>query len=75
MEKQTLTRKEQEVYSFILEYRRDMRFTPSMREIADGMGLNSVSTVHRHVHSLIDKGWLLPYVASGRSAVPTSVND
>lgn len=70
MMKTVLTNKEQEVYAFILDFRRDMRFSPSMREIASGVGLYSVSTVHKHVHHLIDKGWLLPVDGGNRKLVP-----
>lgn len=54
-----MTKREHDVYSFILEYRKEKRFSPSMRDIAAGVGLYSVSTVHVHVHKLMDKGWLL----------------
>lgn len=54
-----MTKREQDIYRFILEYRKEKRFSPSMRDIAAGVGLYSVSTVHVHVHKLMDKGWLL----------------
>lgn len=41
-----------------------------MREIAEGVGLNSVSTVHKHVHSLVNKGWFLPYIGKNRTILP-----
>ena len=57
-----MTRREQAVYDYVLLFRAKMRFSPSMREIAEGIGLNSVSTVHKHVLSLVNKGWFLPYI-------------
>ena len=64
-----MTKKEQVVYDYIVWYRKAMGNSPSMWEIATGVGLHSVSTVHWHVHSLIDKGWLLS-LDNGYRAVP-----
>lgn len=44
-----MTRREQAVYDYVLLFRAKMRFSPSVREIAEGVGLNSVSMVHKHV--------------------------
>ena len=70
MEKIKMTRREQDVYDYILEYRKEKRFSPSMREIAEGIGLHSASTVHVHVHNLVDKGWLLPIEQLNRTILP-----
>lgn len=35
-----MTRREQAVYDYVLLFRAKMRFSPSMREIAEGIGLN-----------------------------------
>lgn len=70
MEKVEMTKREQDVYDYILGYRREKRLSPSMREIAAGMGLHSASTIHVHVKKLIDKGWLRPCAKMNRSIVP-----
>ena len=70
MEKIRLTKREQDVYNYILEYRKEKRFSPSMREIAEGIGLHSASTVHVHIHHLINKGWLLPCEQLNRTIIP-----
>lgn len=70
MEKLKLTKRELEIYNFILAFRKEKRFSPSMREIADGIGLHSASTIHVHVHSLVDKGWLLPCEQLKRAIIP-----
>lgn len=70
MEKAALTKREREIYSYILAYRKEKRFSPSMREIAEGIGLHSASTIHVHVHSLVDKGWLLPCEQLKRAIIP-----
>lgn len=70
MKRTKITKREQDVYNYIVRYRREMHFSPSMRDIMTGIGLHSVSTVHRHVHSLIEKEWLLPCNGKTRSIVP-----
>lgn len=69
-EMEKMTRREQVIYDYVIRYRAKMHFSPSMREIADGVGLYSVSTVHKHVHSLVDKGWFLPYTGKNRAILP-----
>ena len=70
MERIRMTKREQDVYDYILEYRKEKRFSPSMREIAEGIGLHSASTVHVHIHRLINKGWLLPCEQLNRTIIP-----
>jgi len=70
MEKIEMTKREQDVYDYILEYRKEKRFSPSMREIADGIGLHSASTVHVHIHNLVNKGWLRPCEQMNRTILP-----
>lgn len=70
LEKLKMTKREHDVYSYILEYRKEKRFSPSMRDIAAGVGLHSVSTIHVHVHNLMDKGWLQPVERMNRTIIP-----
>lgn len=65
-----ITKKERAVYEFVLDYRARMHFSPSMREIASGVGLYSVSTVHKHVSALVEKGLFLPYSGKKRMIIP-----
>ena len=58
MNRSDLSPREQEVFDFILEYMDGCKFSPSMRMICKNVHLGSVSSAHRYVHSLIDKGWL-----------------
>ncbi|WP_145047884.1 hypothetical protein [Paenibacillus xylanexedens] len=53
-----LTRRQQEIYDFIRLFIGDNGYSPTIREIADGIMLASSSTVHSHVNSLIRKGYL-----------------
>jgi repressor LexA len=51
-----LTKRQKEVLDFIESFVQEHDITPSYREIAEGIGLSSVSTVHQHVQSLCEKG-------------------
>lgn len=53
-----LRRRQQEVYDFIRLFIEDNGYSPTIREIAEGIMLASSSTVHAHVNSLIRKGYL-----------------
>lgn len=51
-----LTKKQKQVLDYIEEFVRTNKYTPSYREIAEGLGLSSPSTVHQHVKALCEKG-------------------
>jgi repressor LexA len=59
MDKTTkMTRKQQEIYEYIAEYIAQHSYPPSVREICDGVGLRSPSTVHFHLQNMEEKGFL-----------------
>ena len=51
-----LTRKQQEVYDFILSFTNEHGYPPSVREIGAAVGLKSPSTVHFHMKGLEEAG-------------------
>ena len=51
-----LTVKQQRIYDFILAFTNQHGYPPSVREIADGTGLKSPSTVHFHIKALEQAG-------------------
>lgn len=53
-----VTKREADVLRFISEYIEDFHYAPSIREISDGLYLNSHYSVQRHIIRLIDKGYL-----------------
>lgn len=64
----------EEVYQFVVEFRAQHRVSPTMREIARGVGLSSTSVVDYHVQRLIADGRLeqtLP--GRSRALLPTEV--
>lgn len=54
----TLTKKQSEILDFIREYIADHGYAPSYREIADHFALSSPATVHQHIKTLTEKGFL-----------------
>jgi repressor LexA len=53
-----LTRRQKELYDFLLTFVDQHGYSPSFEEIAEGMGLNSLATVHKHITNLEQKGLL-----------------
>jgi repressor LexA len=53
-----ITKRQREVYDFIAEFVERNNYTPSYQEIGDGLGLNSLATVHKHISNLEKKGLL-----------------
>ncbi len=53
-----ITKRQRQVYDFIAEFVRDNGYSPSFEEIGEGLGLNSLATVHKHVSNLEKKGLL-----------------
>lgn len=50
-----LTRRQKQVYDFISGFVDRNGYSPSYEEIADGLGLSSLATVHKHISNLEDK--------------------
>ncbi|WP_459128846.1 transcriptional repressor LexA [Guggenheimella bovis] len=53
-----LTKKQQEVYDFILERTKEIGYPPTIREICLGVGCKSTSTIHGHLSKLEEKGYI-----------------
>ena len=53
-----LTRRQKELYDFLLNFVDQHGYSPSFEEIAEGMQLNSLATVHKHITNLEQKGLL-----------------
>ena len=62
-----LTAKQQVVYDFIKKELKRNGFAPSVREICDGVGLSSTSTVHAHLESLKKKGYIKRFPSRNRT--------
>ncbi len=53
-----LTRRQKEVLDFIASYQVENGFSPSYEEIARGLKLASIATVHKHISALDKKNYL-----------------
>ena len=54
-----LTRRQQEIYDFILSFTNEHGYPPSVREIGAAVGLKSPSTVHFHMKGLEESGLIV----------------
>lgn len=54
-----LTRRQKEALDFIDDFIREKGYSPSFGEIATGLGLASIATVHKHLTALETKGYLV----------------
>ncbi|MGB0122238.1 MAG: transcriptional repressor LexA [Silvibacterium sp.] len=53
-----ITRRQKEVLDFISSFTQRNGYSPSYEEIAHGLGLRSLATVHKHITNLHNKGLL-----------------
>ena len=53
-----ITRRQKEVLDFLSSFTQRNGYSPSYEEIASGLGLSSLATVHKHVTNLQNKGLL-----------------
>ena len=68
----TLTKRQSEVLKFVKTFIKDYDYSPSYREVADGLGLSSPATVHQHLQTLKSKGYLNMDPESSRGLELTS---
>ena len=68
--KPALTKKQRKTLDFITTFIEQKGYSPSYREIANGLKLNSVATVAQHIDTLVDKGFLEKGANSARSLIP-----
>src|ERR1700742_1846551 len=61
------TKKQRELLSFIENFIQEHGYSPSYREIMNGLNYTSVATVALHVNNLIKRGHLLKRDRSARS--------
>jgi repressor LexA len=61
-----LTRRQREIYEFIRQFIEEHSYSPSLEEIAKGMQLSSLATVHKHLTNLADKGLIMRHWNRGR---------
>lgn len=50
--------KERQLLDFISQFIRRFAFAPTLQEMADALGVGAIATVHEHLHSLAEKGFV-----------------
>lgn len=65
-----LTPKQQRIYDYILEFTEQQGYPPSVREIAQAVGLKSPSTVHFHMKALEEAGVIQKCAGKTRAVTP-----
>jgi len=68
-----LTKRQSDVLRFITGFVKDNDYSPSCREIAEGVGLSSPSTIHQHLQMLKSKGFLRSEADAARGLELTSM--
>ncbi len=69
------TKKQRELMTFIEKFIAEHGYSPSYREIMNGLSYNSVATVALHVNSLIKRGHLRKRDRSARSLEPVKPSE
>lgn len=65
--KRGLTLRQYAILGFLVDYVDERGYPPSVREIGDGVGLTSTSSVHYQLQVLHDLGWLRVDPGSSRA--------
>jgi repressor LexA len=72
-----LTRRQKQVFDFLITFISGHGYSPSFEEIGAGLGLSSLATVHKHLQTLEKKGFIRRGYNQSRSvevvAIPASV--
>ena len=75
MKSSNLTKRQLAVLQFIRAFLKEEARSPTLKEIADGVGSNAVSTIHKHVQHLTEKGFLDRSHGSGNNIVMVEDED
>ena len=62
-----LYRRERDLLSYIMQFQETHGYSPTLREMADAMGRNSVSTIHALIRSMVDKGYIQKVEGNNRT--------
>lgn len=70
-----LTRRQKEIFDFISLFITKNGYSPSLEEIRQNFGLNSVATIHEHIETLYEKGYLKKESNQPRAITPYSSSE
>lgn len=68
----TLYKKQKQIYDYLCQYIQRNEFAPTLREIANAIGVNSVATVHEHLKALESKNLIRRSKSKNRAIELTS---
>ncbi len=63
-------KRQQQILDFIKQHIQSTGGAPSLRQIADAIGVNSLATVHEHLASMVEKGLITKSGGKVRTIVP-----
>lgn len=69
-----LTKKQQQVYDYLVDFTQREGFPPSIREMCKGLGVRSTSTVHGHLEKLEEKGYIKRASTKNRAITLTKLS-
>jgi SOS regulatory protein LexA len=75
MKASDLTKRQQAVLKFIRTFVQNEGRSPTLADIAKGVGSSAVSTIHKHVQHLMDKGFLVRSHGKGNNLVVATSTD
>ena len=75
MKASDLTKRQQAVLNFLRTFLQEEGRSPTLSEIAKGVGSSAVSTIHKHVQHLMDKGFLVRSHGKGNNLVVSTAGD
>ena len=75
MKASDLTKRQQAVLKFIRTFVQSEGRSPTLADIAKGVGSSAVSTIHKHVQHLMDKGFLVRSHGKGNNLVVATEKD
>ena len=64
---ESLTKKQQAIYEYLLTEAKKKGYPPSIKDICDALSLKSTATVHKHLSTLEDKGYIRKYPTKNRT--------
>jgi len=65
----TLYRRQKQIFDFISQYVKKYGFSPTLKQIADSIGVSSLATVHEHLKAMEKKGVLKRKKGSTRGII------
>lgn len=73
MKSNNLTKRQQAVLRFVHQFLEAEGRSPTLKEIAEGVGSNAVSTIHKHIQHLIEKGFLQRSHGTGNNIISSQL--